>query len=266
MSTKVFARRRFLTLALAGALWPTRVVLAQAPTRRGSYVVDVGIMYNMMTFRLAGTIEEQIDRGRGRYEVRFVGEGARIANRVESEGLFRSGRWMPSRATSVFQVAGRESRSEIAYDYGRRTIEYHYRGETFFLRRARVADDVVSIPEGARIDDVISATLNYADGQWPAERDGSFQTSVIRRRRRDDEGPDDVESQYRAELVPFILKVTTAPDTKRSEAVFDLTRFSSWALNDRPARVVFGPSRRPETITCSLMLGTSVTIHLNQAA
>lgn len=266
MSTKAFARRRFLTVGLAGLTWPARVAWGDAPTRRGSYVVNVGIMYNVMSFRLTGTIEEQIDRERGRYQIRFVGEGARIANRVESEGLFRGGRWVPTRAASLFQVAGRESRSEIMYDHGRRTIEYHYRGETFFLRRPRVADDVVAMPEGARIDDVISAILNYADGQWPGERDGSFQTSVIRRRRRDDEGPDDVESHYRAELVPFVLRVTTAPDRGRSEALFDLTRFSSWALSDRPARVIFGPGRRPESITCALMLGTSVVIHLAQAA
>jgi hypothetical protein len=44
-----------------------------------------------------------------------------------------------------------------------------------------------------------------------------------------------------------------------------MTRFSSWAKEDEPARIVFGANRRPETITATLVLGTSVTIRLESA-
>jgi hypothetical protein len=39
--------------------------------------------------------------------------------------------------------------------------------------------------------------------------------------------------------------------------------FSSWAREDRPARIVFGDDRRPELIASSLILGTTITIQLN---
>ena len=35
----------------------------------------------------------------GRYDVRLVGEGAGIANRVESSGRWQDGRWAPLRST-----------------------------------------------------------------------------------------------------------------------------------------------------------------------
>jgi hypothetical protein len=41
-----------------------------------------------------------------------------------------------------------------------------------------------------------------------------------------------------------------------------MTRFSSWAREDEPARIVFGADRRPESITASLILGTSLAIRL----
>ena len=66
-------------------------------------------------------------------------------------------------------------------------------------------------------------------------------------------------------LVPFVLRTTTDSATGRATALFDLTRFSSWAREDRPARIVFGPDRRPEAITTSLMLGTSVDIRIDAA-
>lgn len=266
MSRFAFTRRQFLTLPLTLVFGSALRALAATELRRAEYVVDVGVLYDVMSFRLAGTVEESVDRGKGRYEVKFAGEGKQIANLVESRGMLRGGRWAPSHATSLFQVAGRESRSEINYDYERRTIDYHYRGETFLLRRRRVADDVVRMPETGRIDDVISATLNYGDGLWPPERDGSLQTWVVRRRRREDEGPDDVDSSYGAELVPFVLRVMADRGTGKPMALFDMTRFSSWAKADRPARVQFGFDRRPEAIFCSLVLGTSVTIRFTPHA
>ena len=254
-------RRQFLTLPLALALAPLRGAWAAVEPRKGDYAADVGILYRAFSLHLAGTMDEVVDRALGRYDVTISGEGSRIANRIESHWVLREGRWAPTRSTSWFQVVGREARTELVYDYAARTAEYHYRGETFLLRRLRVADDVLSLP-GTHVDDVVSAILNYADGRWPADADGTLRSQVIRRRRPANEGPDDVDTLYRAELVSLALKVGPDPETTKPTALFDLSGFSSWARDDRPARIVFGPDRRPELIATSLILGTSVTIRL----
>ena len=106
--------------------------------------------------------------------------------------------------------------------------------------------------------------LNFAEGQWPVGPDGRLHTLVVRRRRAETEGPDDVETSYRAELVPFVLTVGRDAGGL-STAQIDMTRFSSWARADQPARVVFGPSRRPSLIASSLILGTSLAIRFTDA-
>jgi hypothetical protein len=257
-------RRQFLTLPVAVLLAPVSHLAAEPVTRRGQYVADVGVLYDMLTFHLDGTIEESIDRAASEYHVVIAGEGSSIANRVESWGTLRGGRWMPVRSRSWFKVRGRVSRTEIDYDYTRRVIEYHARAETFFLRRLRVVDDVVPIPEGTHVDDAVSATLNYADGLWRA-RDGALRTFVVRRRISPDEGPDDVAARYRAELAPLEAKLASDSVNGKSSMLFDLSPFSSWIRPSRPARVVFGANRRPELITTSMILGSSVTIRLGTA-
>lgn len=263
-SSPSLTRRQFLTLAAAAPLpllLPAGVgVAAEIQPRKGTYAAEVGLLYDVLTFRLAGTVQEAVDRSTGRYEVRAIGEGDGIANRVESVGRLREGRWAPERSTSWFQVKGRESRSEITYDWAARRIDYRFRGETFFLRRLRVVEDSIAIPEGAHVDDVISAVFNYSNGTWPPEPDGSYRTQVVRRRKNENEGPDDVDRNARAELVPFALTVERDKETGKQTAVFDMTRFSSWARRNQPARILFGANRRPELVTSSLMLGTSVTI------
>ena len=258
-------RRRFLALAVSVALAPVLRLRAAAEERTGTFEADVGILYGVLSFHLAGTIHETLDRPAGRYEVAIRGQGEGITSAVDSRGILREGRWTPTRTQSVFIVHGRESRSEVVYDWDRRVIEYHNRSETFLLRRLRVTDDVVPIPGGMHVDDVLTATLNYADALWTPQADGSLLTHVIRRHRPSGEGPDDVQGRYRAELVPLALRVTSDPQTGRPTALFDLTRFSSWAREDRPARIVFGAHRRPESITSSLMLGTSVAIRIAAA-
>jgi hypothetical protein len=233
-----------------------------AAARRGAFSADVAILYSMLSFRLDGAVEESVDREGGRYEVRVTGEGHGIANRIESTGVLREGRWAPVRTASWFQVRGRESRTQIAYDHGRRMVEYHARGETFFLRKLRVVDDVVPLPDGMVVDDALSASLNYRDGFWKPRSDGRLRTHVVRRRRSDNEGPDDVAASYRAELLPLELKIEPEPETQRPSALLDLSGFSSWARRDRPARIVFDDQRRPALITGSMALGTSLTIRL----
>ena len=260
MSTPLMDRRAFLTLALM-LVSPLARAAADESVRRGQYVADVGVLYDLLTFHLKGTIEERIDRAVGNYHVVISGAGTSIANRVESWGTRRGARWAPTRSISSFTVRERVSRTEIDYDYVRRSISFRARAETFFLRRLRTVDDVVSIPADTHVDDVVSATLNYADGLW-LHRDGILRTFVVRRRRAADEGPDDIAPSYRAELAALEATVTREPDVGKSSALFDLSPFSSWMRPSKPARIVFGADRRPELITTSMILGSSVTIRL----
>jgi len=266
MSRQLLTRRAFLTVPLALVLAPAALqwerARAAAEARRATYVVDVGILYGMLSYHLDGTFTESVDRVVGRYEVTVVGEGDGIANRIQSSGLLRERRWTPGESHSFFSVKGRESRTDIAYDWDRRTIEYRFRGETFFLRKRRVADDVVAIPDGLHVDDSLSATLNYADERWAPGADGSYATHVIRRKKPDNEGLDDAQGSYRAELVPFALKVAADPASGKATAQFDLTRFSSWAKRDEPGRVTFSRDKRPELMVLDMMLGTRVKVEL----
>lgn len=262
MSIPLIGRRQFLTLPLTLLFAPSVRALAEPELVKATYAAHIGILYDMVTLHLQGSIEENVDRGAGRYRIIAKGTGPGIANHVDSTGILRDGRWTPVRSQSWFDVRGRQSRTEIAYHWGRRQIEYHARGETFFLRRLRVVDDVVPVPDSAHVDDVMSATLNYADGRWPTQADGAHRTLVVRRRRSDNEGPDDIASSYRAEIVSLELKIVSDASGKTT-ALFDLSRFSSWAKPSQPARIVFSQNRRPELITTSMILGTSVAIRFS---
>jgi len=59
--------------------------------------------------------------------------------------------------------------------------------------------------------------------------------------------------------------VTPACETGRLTAAIDLTRFSSWAREGKPGRIVVGPDRRPESLAAPLMLGTSFGVRLIDA-
>jgi hypothetical protein len=269
MSRQAIDRRQFLTLPLALFLAPLGLAplgraLAAAPVEsyRAPYGVDVRLLYGVLTYHEEGTFTQSIDRSGGSYEAVVEGEGDGIAHRIESTGVLRQGRWVPIRSHSFFSVKGRQSRGDITYDHARGRVEYHFKGETFFLRRLRVVDDVLSIPPGLLVDDSISATLNYTDRLWKPGPDGSLVTHVVRRKMAPDEGPDDVQAHARAELVPFKLEVTVDAATQKPIAHFDLTRFSSWARQSQPGRVTFGPDRRPEQLSLPLILGTSVQIRL----
>jgi hypothetical protein len=261
MSIAPVNRRDFLTLLLTGLLAPTGSS-GEPIARLGTFAAEIGVLYQMLTFQLAGDVQEHVNRSAGRYDVRLTGQGDGIANRTESSGVLRDGRWRPLRGVSWFQVRGRESRLEIGYDYDRRVVEYHARGETFFRRRLRVVDDVVALPPGMAVDDGISALLNYREGYWTSGADGVLRTHIVRRRRAANEGPDDVAAVYRVELIPLDLKVERDA-TGRLSALLDLSLFSSWARPEHPARIVFDGDRRPALITGSMILGTSVTIRLS---
>jgi hypothetical protein len=263
------SRRHFLAL-LSSALLVPLVALprrkgAEAGTRTGSYVVDVKLLYGLFTLHLDGRFTEVVDPTAGRYHVLAHGGGDGIANRVESSGLLRSGRWAPRETHAYFDVMGRESRSDVVYDWDRRSVDYRFRGETFFLRRVRDAHDVLPLSASMRLDDAVSAMLNYREGRWPPEPDGSFWTQMVRRKRREGEKPDDVEDRYRAEITPVTLRGAVDPGSGKRIARFDLGPFSSWTRSDRPATIVFGREGHPEQITMELILGTSARLAFGAA-
>lgn len=262
MSRQVIGRRDFLSLPLAFLLAPLARASADTVAHTAPYRVDVRLLYGALTYRIDETLAESIDRSAGRYDVAMTGEGDGIVNRIESSGALRQGRWAPLRSRSFFSVKGRESRGDVTYDYTARKIDYHFKGETFFLRRLRVVDDSLPMPDGLLIDDAISATLNYADQFWRPQTDGDLLTHIVRRKIASNEGPDDVQAQYRAELAPLTLKVAVDAETRKPTARFDLTRFSSWARQSQPALITFGADRRPEHLNLPMILGTSVQISL----
>ena len=177
------SRRALLGTALAWAIGRPGRVAGEVDARKGSFTARAAILYGAFRFEESGVIDERIDRAGGSYEVRISGRGQEMTTDLESTGTFRDGRWAPLRFTDRFVVYGRESRLEITHDYTRRVIQYHGRSETFLLRRIRTTDDTVAVPAGVHVDDVVSATLNHAEGRWTPEADGWLVTHVVRRRR-----------------------------------------------------------------------------------
>jgi hypothetical protein len=259
----VLSRRQFLTLSFAVAFRPW-VAQSKPSVLSQRYAADISMLYSVLKLRLEGEIAETIDRSGGKYYVTASGKGPGISNLLRSAGILQRGRWTPLRSDASFDIRGRLSQSEMAYDWDRREISYHARAETFFLRRVRTVDDIVTVPEDVHVDDVISATLNFADGRWPANGAGLHRTVVVRRRRTEDEGPDDIAPLYRAELVPLELR-SISNSSKETTVLFDLSRFSSWATQSEPARMVFSSNRRPELIFAPMILGTSVTVRFSGA-
>ncbi|MBI4611574.1 MAG: hypothetical protein HY726_21505 [Candidatus Rokubacteria bacterium] len=259
-------RREFLVSLLAFPLL-SRVGRAAELVRSASYHVDIGILFGLFTFALDGAVDEQVDRTAGRYRVLVAGDGPGIDNRIESEGVIQAGRFTPTSTSGLFRVKGRESRTTIRYDWDQGRAHYQHRSQTFLLGRERLADDVVAIPAGQPLDDIVTATLNYAEGVLTGNGQGSYETFVVRRARPKQEGPDDVPpGRYRAEIVPLRFTVTEDKETGRPVCLLDLTRFSSWASAANPARIVFGANRRPESIHASLILGTAVRITFRRAS
>jgi hypothetical protein len=249
-----------VALALATPLGATTGV-----RRRGASAADVNLLWGTLSFGLKGFIDEDIDHAAGRYNVRLTGEGDGIANEAQTAGRLLEGRWVPERSTSSFRVRGRESRLVLGYDWASRRVDYDFKGETFFLRRLRIVRDQVTVPPHVSVDDALSALLNYAEARWRPESDGVYRTHVVRRRRRHGEGPDDVDRDARAELVPLVLRPEREAATREPAVLFDMSRFSSWARPDEPAGVVFDLRRRPQLITSSLMLGTSINVTFEDA-
>jgi hypothetical protein len=255
------SRRQFLALPLAPFL-ALRFAGADPLVGSGaSYHADIGLLFNLFTLTLDGLVDEQLDRIAGRYRVQVAGEGPGIANRVESAGVIRERRFTPTTTTLFFHLKGRESRTQISYDYEGGLVRYRHASQTFLLGRRRLADDVIALPASQPLDDVATATLNFAQNLLEVDEAGAYRTFVVRRARPEGEGPDEVQAGgYRAQIVPLRFAVVPEPEGGRLVARLDLTRWSSWARTGHDARITFGSDRRLEAIQASLMLGTTVRV------
>src|SRR5207237_9748818 len=106
MSMPLMGRRGFLTLPLALLLSPLARVGAEAVLRRGRYAADVGVLYDMLSFHLEGTIEESIDLMAGRYHAICASDGGPDHNRGYRVRLLREGRWVPTPGCSALTARG----------------------------------------------------------------------------------------------------------------------------------------------------------------
>jgi len=224
-------------------------------------------LYGLFTYTLSGQVTADIDRAGGRYRVTMTGSGPGVTAKSESIGAIRGGRFMPTESRSSHTVRGHENWVALSYDHDRRVVEYHMVSYTLLMGRRRQADDLVRIPPGMHVDDLVSAELNFADNVLETDPDGSVRVTVVRRARPANEGPDDVSSDgYRAELQTFRFRPSADSSTGQLSAKIDLTGFSSWARPNEPARVAFDRERHIESVTSSLMLGTTFTLRLSPAA
>ena len=265
------SRRAFLAASLPLLASPS-VVLAQVspqvPAREVfDYSVNVGVLFNLITFALKGTVVKEIDHTAGSYRVSMNGEGDSISLHTEASGMIRQGRFMPLEIHSQSTIRGRESRLDMLYDHDRGTVEYHSVMHTFLLGRRRQGDDILKLPADRRVDDLLSAELNFAANMLEREPDGTYRTFIVRRSRPEDEGPDDVStSGYHAELIPLRFQAEPEDPSGRLRALIDITSFSSWARRNQPARVTFGPDRHVEGVETKLILGTTFNVRVAPGA
>jgi hypothetical protein len=256
--------RRQLLALLGLGLFPAQALAGPSSERNvRAYEADIAVLLNLFSFTLSGTIVQEIDRTAGSYLVTMNGSGTGITARTEARGIIRGRRYLPTETRSFHTLRGRENRVSLSYDHERGSVEYHALLYTFFLGRRREVDDVVRIPPGWRVDDLISAELNFAANALDRDPDGAYRITVVRRARPRDEGPDDVSSDgYRAELTTVRFYAAPETGTGRLMALVDLTGFSSWARSQQPARVAFGADRHIETVISPLILGTTFTLRL----
>src|SRR6266545_3727630 len=167
--------------------------------------------------------------------------------------------------TAVQEIDRRAGRYKVTME--RQRAEIHAVTHTLLLGRRRQIDDVLTIPAGRHVDDLISAELNFADNTLDRDPDGTYHTWVVRRARADNEGPDDVSPDgYRAELVPLRFRPSPDPATGGLTALIDITRFSSWARPDQPARVTFASDRQLTSVQSVLLYGSTLKLRVTGTA
>lgn len=261
------SRRQFLLLSLPFLLTGRPACAGDVTRNQSTYRVDVGVLYGLMSLSMTGTVVEEIDWPAKRYRVRVDGQGPGATMRTDTGGIIRDGRFLPLETKLRQTLRGRDTTVSVTYNQVDGLVEYHSVGHTLLLGRRRQVDDVVRVPAGQVVDDLVSAYLNFAANKLETDRDGTYRALIVRRARKEDEGPDDVSpSGYRAELVPLRFRVTPDPQTGRLTGQLDMTGFSSWARPGRPARLTFDSARHLESVHSSLILGTTVTVQINLGA
>ena len=259
-----FTRRQLLAALPAGLLFPRRWAFALEDGRSVlGYQLDLSILFNFLTLSLVGNVVQEIDRRAGRYRVTMDGKGTAISTRTEATGVIREGQFKPLESRSVHHFRGRENTVATSYDYERQRVELHAVTHTLLLGRRRQVDDTLALPPGRHVDDLISAELNFAANTLERDSEGTYSTWIMRRARADNEGPDDVSPDgYRAELVPLRFRPSPEGSSGRQTALIDITRFSSWARPDTPARVTFAPDRQLESVQSTLIMGTTLSVRV----
>jgi hypothetical protein len=259
----MLTRRQLLAALPLGLLLGRRAAHALEDGRTVfTYQLDLSVLFSVLTVSLAGTVTQEIDRRAGTYRVVMEGQGPGIATRTEAAGIIRDGRFKPVETRAVHHFRGRQNTSATTYDWAKQRVEVHAVTHTLLLGRRRQVDDLVAIPAGRPVDDLISAELNFADNQLEHDADGSYHTWVVRRIRAANEGPDDATpGSYRVEMVPLRFRPTADP-TGRLTALVDITRFSSWARPDQPAQVTFARDRHLESVQSLLLYGTTLKVRV----
>lgn len=264
----LLSRRQLLAALPFGLLFGRGRAHALEEGRSGfAYQLDLSILFNFLTLSLSGTAVQEIDRRAGKYRMTLEGQGTGISTRTEATGIIRDGRFMPVETKAVHHLRNRQNTSTTSYDYARQRAEIHAVTHTLLMGRRRQVDDVLAIPPGRHVDDLISAELNFADNTLDRDPDGTYYTWVVRRARADNEGLDDVSPDgYRAELVPLRFRPSPDPATGGLTALIDITRFSSWARVDQPARVTFARDRQLASVQSLLMYGTTLKVRVTGTA
>lgn len=264
----LLSRRQLLATLPLGLLFGLRQARALEDGRSAfTYKLDLSVLFSFLTLSLSGTAVQEIDRRTGKYRLTVEGQGTGISTRTEASGIIRDGRFKPVETKAVHHFRNRDNTSTTTYDYTRQRAEIHAVTHTLLLGRRRQVDAVLAIPPGRHVDDLISAELNFADGSFDREPDGTYHTWVVRRARADNEGPDDVSPNgYRAELVPLRFRPSPDPATGDLVALIDITRFSSWARPDRPARVTFAWDRQLSSVQSVLLYGTTFSVRVTGTA
>ena len=264
----LLSRRQLLAALPLGLLFGLRRAHALEDGRSAfAYQLDLSVLFSVLTLSLSGTAVQEIDRRGGKYRMVMEGKGTGLSTRTEATGIIRDGRFKPVETKAVHHFRNRQNTSTTTYDYTRQRAEIHAVTHTLLLGRRRQVDDVLAIPPGRQVDDLISAELNFADNTLDREPDGTYHTWVVRRARADNEGPDDVSPDgYRAELVPLRFRPSPDPATGGLTAQIDITRFSSWARSDQPARVTFAPDRQLSSVQSVLLYGTTLNVRVTGTA
>jgi hypothetical protein len=264
----LLSRRQLLAVLPFGLLFGRGRAHALEDGRSSfAYQLDLSVLFSFLTLSLSGTVVQEIDRRRGKYRVTMEGHGTGISTRTEASGVIRDGRFKPVETRAVHHFRGRQNTSAISYDHAGGRAEIHAVTHTLLLGRRRQVDDVLTLPPGLHVDDLISAELNFADNTLDRDSEGTYYTWVVRRARADNEGPDDVSPNgYRAELVPLRFRPSPDAVTGGLIALVDITRFSSWARADQPARVTFAPDRQLASVQSLLMYGTTLKVRVTGTA